>query len=93
MFGPCLTRLYSLNVTLTTFPVFRRHRQLLLWPGPPHEAPPHTHDPQSSAQLRALQEDGDLQTAQGTHTILIGIRAVTILSTASEMFTFQRSSE
>lgn len=39
----------------------RRYRQLLLWPGPPHEAPSHTHDPQPLVELWTVQEDGDLR--------------------------------
>ena len=48
---------------LAIFP--RRYRQLLLRPGPPHEAAPHPHDPQPAAQLRAVPQDGDLPAAQG----------------------------
>ena len=42
-----------------------RHWQLLLRPGTPHEAAPHTHDTQSGPQLRPLPQDGNLQTTQG----------------------------
>lgn len=33
-----------------------RHRELLLWPGPPHEAAPGAHGPHARAPLRPLQE-------------------------------------
>ena len=43
----------------------RWYRQLLLWPGPSHEAPPDTHDPQPTFELWPLQKDGNLQATQG----------------------------
>ena len=43
---------------------FRRHRQLLLWPGTSHEAPSNADDPQPAPELWTLQEDGDLSSAQ-----------------------------
>lgn len=38
----------------------RRRRELLLRPGTPHETAPHPNDPQPAAQLRTVQEDGNL---------------------------------
>eukprot|EP00964_Phaeocystis_antarctica_P153696 scaffold122046_cov84-Phaeocystis_antarctica.AAC.3 len=38
----------------------QRHRQLLLWAGAPDEAAPDSDGAQPAAQLRPVQEDGDL---------------------------------
>lgn len=56
----CNIRVPFTETSRILFSSQRRCRKLLLRPGPPHETAQDSHDPQPSAQLRPVQEHGDL---------------------------------